>query len=52
MSEDHDQLRQMQRDALWKWRWLGFRNSTPAFKGSLIILAVAAVCIVARALTL
>ena len=52
MNEHQDQVRQMQRDAIWKWRWLGFRNSTPGFKGSLIALAVAAVCIVARALTL
>lgn len=28
-----------QRDALWKWRWLGLRNSTPAFKASLVLLA-------------
>ena len=30
----------MQRDAIWKWRWLGFRNSTPGFKGSLVILGI------------
>jgi len=28
-----------QRDALWKWRWLGLRDSTPAFKASLVLLA-------------
>jgi hypothetical protein len=42
----------MQRDAIWKWRWLGFRNSTPAFKGSLVILGVAAIYVAARALAL
>lgn len=35
--------RQRQREAIWKWRWLGFRDSTPAFKASLLVLAVAAV---------
>lgn len=27
-----------QREALWKWRWLGWRKSTPAFKLSLAVL--------------
>ncbi len=36
---DLSEMRQRQRDAIWKWRWLGFRESTPAFKGSLVILA-------------
>jgi hypothetical protein len=52
MSEDRDRLSQMQRDALWKWRWLGFRNSTPAFKASLIVLGVAAVWIATRVIAL
>jgi hypothetical protein len=52
MTERQDQLRQMQRAAIWKWRWLGFRNSTPAFKGSLIVLGVAAIYLAARALAL
>ncbi len=51
MNERRDQLRKMQREAIWKWRWLGFRNSTPGFKGSLIVLGVAAIYIAARALT-
>ena len=42
-------LSEIQRDAIWKWRWLGFANSTPAFKGSLVILAVAAATLVAKA---
>lgn len=36
-------LRDRQREAIWKWRWLGFRDSTPAFKGSLVIMAAVAV---------
>ncbi len=36
-------LTEMQREALWKWRWLGYANSTPAFKASLVLLALAAV---------
>lgn len=43
-------LRQEQRDAIWKWRWLGFRKSTPGFKGSIVILGVAALALVAAAL--
>jgi hypothetical protein len=49
MNEHRDQLRELQRGAIWKWRWLGLRNSTPAFKGSLVVLGVAAVYIAARA---
>jgi hypothetical protein len=37
---------QERRDALWKWRWLGWRKSTPAFKLSLMILALAAAWLV------
>ncbi len=37
-----------QREALWKWRWLGWRKSTPAFKASLVLLAAAAVWIVVQ----
>jgi hypothetical protein len=33
-------LTQEQRDALWKWRWLGWRGSTPAFKASIVVLAL------------
>ena len=46
VSESGKQLRQKQRDAIWKWRWLGFRESTPGFKGSLVLLVVAVVLIV------
>lgn len=43
MAMPKDELRQMQLDAIWKWRWLGWRNSTPAFKASMVVLAAAAV---------
>jgi hypothetical protein len=46
------QLRQRQRDAIWKWRWLGMRDSTPGFKGSIIVLGVVAVYIGMRAFTI
>ena len=49
MDERRYQLRQMQRDAIWTWRWLGFRDSTPGFKGSLVILGVGAVYLAVRA---
>jgi hypothetical protein len=45
VGESREQLRQKQREAIWKWRWLGFRDSTPGFKGSLILVAVAIVLI-------
>jgi hypothetical protein len=50
VSEDREKTHRIQRDAIWKWRWLGLRDSTPGFKGSLLILAVAAGCIVVLAL--
>jgi hypothetical protein len=43
MRTAEDPLAQRQREALWKWRWLGWRDSTPAFKASLALLAVATV---------
>ncbi len=33
---------ELQQAALWKWRWLGFKDSTPAFKASILLLEVAA----------
>jgi hypothetical protein len=39
-----------QREALWKWRWLGVRDSTPAFKLSLVLLGLAAIGILLKAL--
>jgi len=50
VSEKRERIHQRQRDAIWKWRWLGWSGSTPAFKGSLLLLAVAAGFLVVRAL--
>ena len=33
MNERRHQLRQAQRDAIWKWRWLGFRAGTSLADG-------------------
>ena len=38
-------LSDLQRESLWKWRWLGWTGSTPAFKASMIVLAIAAVVV-------
>lgn len=43
-----DRLTQKQRDALWKWRWLGWRDSTPAFKASLVLCVVALAVILVK----
>jgi hypothetical protein len=51
VDERREQLRQRQRDAIWKWRWLGLRSSTPGFKGMIVILVVVAAYIAVRALT-
>ena len=45
MDRPTDHLTSAQRDALWKWRWLGLRGSTPAFKVSLAVLTIAAVAL-------
>jgi hypothetical protein len=47
VSTQVEHRRQRQRDALWTWTWLGWRDSTPAFKGSLALSAVALAGIVA-----
>lgn len=36
-----------QRRAIWTWRWLGWRNSTPAFKASLALLGAVAFALTA-----
>jgi hypothetical protein len=36
-----DQLSARRRAALWTWTWLGWRESTPAFKASLVLSAMA-----------
>jgi hypothetical protein len=50
VHEEREQLHQRQRDAIWKWRWLGLRDSTPGFKGSMIALGVVAIYIAVRLL--
>jgi len=40
-------ISELQREALWKWRWLGWENATPAFKASIAVLAVAAAVVAA-----
>jgi hypothetical protein len=44
-----DTLSARRRDALWKWRWLGWRDSTPAFKASLILLGAVLLALIAYA---
>lgn len=44
-----DRLTERQRAALWRWRWLGWRESTPAFKASLAALVMAGVALLAWA---
>jgi hypothetical protein len=51
VNEQKEQLRQKQRDAIWKWRWLGLRDSTPGFKGMLVIVVCVAIYIAVRAAT-
>gem|GEM_PF-3223106 len=43
MDVSRDDIRRIQRDAIWKWRWLGFKNSTPGFKASLAVIAFAVI---------
>jgi hypothetical protein len=49
MSTSQTRLRQRQRDAIWKWQWLGLRDSTPGFKGIMIALLGVAVYLALRA---
>lgn len=46
MASSEDTRRQRQLDAIWKWRWLGWRDSTPAFKASIALLALLALALV------
>jgi hypothetical protein len=50
MAARDEYLSAVRRDALWKWRWLGMRESTPAFKASLAILGLLALAIFALSL--
>jgi hypothetical protein len=42
-----DRLSDEQRQAIGTWSWLGWRNSTPAFKASLALLAAMAFALIA-----
>ena len=33
------------RAAIWRWRWLGWRWSTPGFKGAVVLCVIGAVAI-------
>ena len=45
---DHtSKLTAEQRDALWKWRWLGLKDSTPAFKACLVLFGAVAFALAA-----
>lgn len=44
-----DRLTEVHKEALWKWRWLGVKNGTPAFRVSLLVFGVAACGIAAVA---
>lgn len=50
MTGLHGRLSEIQEEALWKWRWLGWRESTPAFKLSLAMLSVPCLVLVVLAL--
>lgn len=50
MREQREQLRQTQREAIWKWRWLGLRKSTPGFKAAIVMLVAFAIFVALRAL--
>ena len=47
MSAATERLSEEQRAALWKWRWLGWRRSNPAFKASMLLAATVALIILA-----
>jgi hypothetical protein len=39
------ELTELQREALWKWRWLGIAKGTPAFQATLLVLEIVAFAI-------
>lgn len=49
IADEH--LSELQREALWKWRWLGWRDSTPAFKATVVMLAIAALALAFTAIS-
>jgi hypothetical protein len=48
-TQKAESLKARQRDAIWKWRWLGLRDSTPAFKASLVLLGALMLALVTYA---
>ncbi len=44
-------LTELQREALWKWRWLGVSKGTPAFQATLLVLEIAAFALAITAVT-
>jgi len=46
MAGSEETLRERQLDAVWRWRWLGWRDSTPAFKASIALLALLTLALV------
>lgn len=50
--EAREALRAEQREAIWKWRWLGLRRSTPGFKLAMVLCAAAALWIAVSYLNL
>jgi hypothetical protein len=50
MATPDERLTQVQRDAQWKWRWLGWRGSTPAFKATIALLVLLALALGVTAL--
>jgi hypothetical protein len=52
MQVDHNTLSERRHAALWKWQWLGWRESTPAFKVSIALLCAMAAYLGIRVLLL
>lgn len=52
MAEGRNGLTDEQRAALWKWRWLGWRHATPAFRVSVAVLTAMLVALGLLALAL
>lgn len=48
-KDPRDHVSERRRSAVWKWRWLGFEDSTPAFKASLVLLTAAAFALITYA---
>ncbi len=49
--QKYRRLTEVQRAALWKWRWLGVTKGTPAFQATLLVLEIAAFALAITAIT-